>query len=261
MTVARCTSGISACFSAAAACAGGLLPCPRISNSRLVTGAAAVQDVANTLWALARMSVAVPAPQLERLAELAHARVPHCTVQELAVSAYAFGKLRHNARALLVAIAHRAARDRAAMSDQELCLVLWALAKVECHVDSVVLEAFAAELHARMAVLPPLSMSTAVKAFAKMKYKPPVWLMNVVSAETARRLGTYKLAELSNLVWAFAQMQWQDVALFEQVEEFVIDHIHVCTRHHVSSIVTSLRQLGYQPELLVTVARSQGFAV
>ena len=67
--------------------------------------------------------------------------------------------------------------------------------------------------------------------------------------------------QVSNLLWAYQQLMWQDIALCTVAEEYAADNVHLCTMHHVSSMVTSLRGVGYQPESLVTAARGHGFQV
>ena len=59
------------------------------------------QDVANVLWALARAEIRVDAAALDDLAARALERVPVFTPQELANTAYAFGKLQHSHPALM----------------------------------------------------------------------------------------------------------------------------------------------------------------
>ena len=139
--------------------------------------------------------------------------------------------------------------------------MLWALAKVKVNPGEVVMEQITAEVRSRVRVLPPLSISVIVKAFAKLKFTPHADLMNMLAVESSRRLNDFHMAEVANLLWGFDQLQWEDTVLLRQAEDYVAENVHLCTRHHVVSVVSSLRGLGYQPEGLVTVSRAIGFSV
>lgn len=219
------------------------------------------QDVSNTLWALARASIHVEPAQLDTLAELALQRVSLFSPQELACTAYAFGKMQHSHPVLMQAVSQRALHERSVFSNQELCLVLWALSKLGISPGEQQLAAFASEFGDRMPMLPPLTISNMIKAFAKLQYTPNEDLMNQISIEACRRMGDFHMAELSNLLWAYQQLMWQDLALCEVAEEFASDNMHLCSQAHVASMVTSLRGVSYQPEALITAARTYGIQV
>jgi hypothetical protein len=216
------------------------------------------QDIANTLWALARMKVDVDGAMLDQLAEYALTSIGLFQCQELACTAYGYGLLKHRHERLMSVIALRALQLRASMTHQELCLVLWALGKLEVSPGEDMLAAFSAEFESRISVLQPLTIANVIKAFAKLEYTPSADLMNLISIEGRKRIKDFKMAEISNLLWAYKQLRWKDDALFKVAEEYVSDNVDQCTRHHVSSIIASLQGIGFQPEVLVTSARSHG---
>lgn len=137
--------------------------------------------------------------------------------------------------------------------------MLWALGKALIVPVDGVLAAFAADFTRHMRVLPPLSLANVAKAFAKLQYTPPEDFMELLTIEATYRVKDFRMAELSNLLWALQQLQWLDVPLCQAVEDVVTDDMQRCTQHHISSLISSLRGLGYRPENLIAAARSCSF--
>lgn len=222
------------------------------------------QDHANLLWALAGLRVKVSAADLNLIAGTAVRHVAHCKSSELANIVYGFGSLMHQHDELLLSAADEVVRRSGQMSSQELCMVIWAFGKLGVvPEDGQLLASAAKEFMARMQVdeLSPLTMSNSIKAFAKLEYLPEAEYMDALSASTVAIMHKFQMAELSNLLWAYQQLGWADRELFERAEEFVIENMHLCSRHHVSSFVSSLKRSGWMCHRLVTVARHNDFHV
>lgn len=222
------------------------------------------QDHANLLWALAGLRVRVDSADLDLIATTAAQRVTHCKSSELANIVYGFGSLMHQHDELLLSAADEVVRRSGQMSSQELCMVIWAFGKLGVvPEDGQLLSAAAEEFLARMQAdeLSPLTMSNSIKAFAKLEFLPGAEFMDALSASTVATIHKFQMAELSNLLWAYQQLEWTDQELFQRAEEFVIENMHLCSRHHVGSFVTSLKRSGYECDRLVTVARNNDFHV
>lgn len=222
------------------------------------------QDHANLLWALAGLKIRVGSADLDLLAGASTRHLSRCKSSELANIVYGFGALMHQHDELLLTAADETVRRSAQMSDQELCMVIWAFGKLGVvPEDGQLVQAVANEFLARMQVseLAPLTLSNCIKAFAKLEHLPEAEFMDTLSASAVATLPKFHMAELSNLVWAYQQLQWVDYELFERTEEYVIENMHLCSVHHVSSIVSSLKRSGYMCGRLVTVARHNDFQV
>jgi hypothetical protein len=222
------------------------------------------QDHANLLWALAGLRVKVNPADLDLLAAAAAKHVSNCKSAELANMVYGFGALMHQHDELLLSAAEEVVRRCGQMSSQELCMVIWAFGKLGVvPEDGQLLTSVSRELLARMQVqeLAPLTLSNSIKAFAKLEYMPGQQFMDALSASTVATMHKFQMAELSNLLWAYQQLQWTDRELFKRSEEFVIENMHLCSRHHVGSFVSSLKGSGYMCHRLVTVARHNDFHV
>lgn len=221
------------------------------------------QDITMVAWAVARAQAEVGADCVEALAARALDTLGEFHVGEVAVSAYAFARLGRAADCgeLLCALASRALENPRAMCSRELSLVLWGLGHAVVATDAAVLEAFEKEFYSRMRSLQPHTMSNVVKAFAKLHHTPRDQFLAALADEAVRRVHRFQMAEMANLLWALAQLQYRDDALCEVAEEYVMDSLDVCTQHHVTSVVGSLRGLGYRPEDLISSARACDFQV
>jgi len=117
------------------------------------------------------------------------------------------------------------------------------------------------ELHSRAYRMQPLGISNSMKAFAKLKHLPRAEYMDCMSEAAVTIMDEFSMAELSNLLWAYAQLGWVDEELFETAEEHVMDSMQVCTKHHILSILNSFKASGHLCHRLVTTARNHGFYV
>jgi hypothetical protein len=222
------------------------------------------QDYANLLWAMAGLKVAASPAVLDTFADAAAPALARFKSAEVANVVYGFGALMHRHDELLLAAADEVTRRGGMMSDQELCMIIWSFGKLGVVPDDgLLLKAAAAEFRQRMSVdeLSPLTISNVIKAFAKLDYLPDSGFMDALSAAAVGGLAGFRMSELSNLLWAYQQLAWVDEDLFERSEEFIIENMHLCTRHHVSSMVMSFRRNGYMCDRLITVARNNDFHV
>jgi hypothetical protein len=159
------------------------------------------------------------------------------------------------------AIVARANTIRTSMSDQELCVVLWACGKLAYVPHNNSLDTIGSEFARRLPALPPLTISNMTKAFSKLKHFPTDLPISDILTHASGKLSEFSMAELSNLVWAVCQAQHVDESFFALVEEAMCERIQEASLHHVTSIVISLRKIGWQPAHLVSAARSHGFQV
>lgn len=220
------------------------------------------QDFSNTLWSLAQMKVYAEKPDLDALADAATANLHRFKEQELANLVYGYGAQRHWHEGLMTAAAAEVLLRKERFQDKELCMFLWAVGTLGVAPGGeLFLTAVMKELHSRVKTLRPLSMSNAMKAFAKLRFLPPAEFMDSMSEVAVASLEEFNMSELSNLLWAYAQLGWTDEELFEASEEFMMDNMNLCTKHHVSSIANSFKTSGYLCHRLVTVARNNGFHV
>ena len=220
-----------------------------------------MQDVANTLWAVARMQVVLPDAMLDALASAACKRIRNLRLEEIAMIAYAFGLMQYLPDVLMQALTHRILKMRKSASHQNLSLVLWALGKLEYNPGKQLLAEFAQELHCRAHALPPLSISVTLKAMAKLGYYPPHEFMDAISQECLRRLQFFKNEELSNLMWAFQEISWRDEQLMREIEAMFVSRISRATHHQVGSLIDNLQDLGHRPKMLRAAAQQHGFDV
>lgn len=229
------------------------------SSARLAT--LNPQDITMVAWAVARAQAEVAADRIEALAARALETLSEFRAGEVAVSAYAFGRLGRAADCaeLLRALAARALESHVDMSSRELSLVLWGLAHSLVRADAACLDAFEEQFRVRLRSLQPHTMSNVIKAFAKLSHAPAESFLAAAAAEAARRMHRFQMAEVANLLWGFAQLRHRDDALCAAAEEHVMESLDVCTQHHVTSVVGSLRALGYRPEALITGARACDF--
>lgn len=220
------------------------------------------QDFSNTMWSLAQMQVFADPKDLDELAEAAAGLVHRFKEQELANLVYGYGAQRHWHEGLMTAAAAEVLLRKERFQDKELCMFLWAVGVLGVAPGGeLFLTAVAAELHSRAHSLKPLSISNAMKAFAKLRYLPEAEFMDSMSEAAVASLDKFNMSELSNLLWAYAQLGWMDEELFEASEEYTMDNMHLCTKHHVSSIANSFKASGYLCHRMVTVARHHGFYV
>lgn len=220
------------------------------------------QDCANVLWSMAQMHVFAEPEDLDMLADVKCGQLHRFQERELANLVYGYGAQRHWHEGLMTAAAAEVLLRKDRFLDKELCMFLWAVGVLGVAPGGeLFLASVCKELHTRAHKLRPLSISNAMKAFAKLQYLPPADTMDAFSEAAVASLDQFSMAELSNLLWAYAQLGWMDEELFEAAEEYTMDNMHMCTKHHVSSIANSFKASGYLCHRMVTVARNHGFYV
>ena len=204
------------------------------------------------LCRLARAYAIVGRPAgLDALARAAAPRLYTFAPRELSQLAWACGKARHAAPALLDAIArevvHRArppGSERAvsefdAFNSQDVANMVWAYAKLG-HAAPALLDALAAQAVARgrWHTFQPQHLAITAWAYAKAGHPAPA-LLDAIGEASAPRLHEFSEQELCNTAWAYAAAGHAAPALFAAIAKTAPTRLPGCTPQEMAQLVWS----------------------
>lgn len=111
----------------------------------------------------------------------------------------------------------------------------------------------------------PLQLAMAVKGFARAGYQPPTEFMRQVAQLAMQKLHQFSPIEYAQLLWAYGELGYRDVALFESVVAHTVHLLQTWTRRlpktTVDVIVWSCLRVGFWPQMLVDTAEMRGVIV
>jgi cytochrome P450 len=159
------------------------------------------QELANTAWAMATARHEAPA-LLDAIADKAAPRAGEFKPQELANTSWAFATAGHAAPALLDAIAAEAAPRAGEFKPQDLANTAWAFATAG-HAAPALLDAIAAEAAPRAGEFNAQNLANTAWAIATAGHAAPA-LLDAIAAEAAPRVDEFNAQALVNTAWSFA---------------------------------------------------------
>jgi hypothetical protein len=172
--------------------------------------------------------------------------------------------LRHPQPALLDAVARSAAQRLPEFSNQDLVLTLWAYGAVRhCPAEPALFYAACSTLLARRRRLLPMQVVMALQAFAKAGFQPPPAFMSELAGHVVERLQGFRPAELCHVLWAYARMGYCDAGLVEAVVAHLARLLGsgdgaALPKEIVDSAVWAAQRVGFWPGGLIEAAEARG---
>jgi hypothetical protein len=194
------------------------------------------QELANTLWAMAKLGHGDDAVLgvLERAVRRAAERL---NANELTQVLWAHAKL-GRAPAHLAALTDCAQRELPYMTAQGLAIALWAFAKLGCTLPPELLQRFAEAVRREAAKMDPSPLVITLWAFATMGIRD-VGVMGRLDNAVVVRAEAFNAQDVANSIWAYARLsgagyRTSDLVL-EQLGVALERNIDSMTPQHVSN--------------------------
>jgi hypothetical protein len=189
--------------------------------------------------------------------------------QELCNLLYGYGALRHHQPQLLDSVARCAARRLSEFSDQDLALTLWAYGAVRhCPGEPALFYAACSTLLARRRRLLPMQVVMALQAFAKAGFQPPPAFMSEFASHIVEHLPAFRPSDLCHVLWAYARMGYCDTALVEAVVGRLTallaappGETPALPKEIVDSAAWAAQLVGFWPGALIEAAEARGIYV
>eukprot|EP00879_Flechtneria_rotunda_P006530 GHRR01006863.1.p1 GENE.GHRR01006863.1~~GHRR01006863.1.p1 ORF type:complete len:835 (+),score=329.03 GHRR01006863.1:732-3236(+) len=223
-------------------------------------------DAAHVMWGCAKLDFKPDESLLEHLPHAMAHRLGEFKPQEVCNLLYGYGHLQHEHPVLLEGMATACTPRLHEFSTQDLCVTIWSYGMLRyCPADTTLFDTACKVLLQRSNRLLPMQLTMIAKGFAKTGYQPPAEFMRQVAQLSIMKLHQFSPLEYSQLLWAYAQLGYRDVQLFEAVVGQTIHNLQTWTRRlpktTVDTIMYACQRVGLWPQMLLETAEMRGVFV
>lgn len=212
-------------------------------------------EITNCLWALATLEArgdAEEALALE-LAGLAMTHIESFEPRNLALSAWALGKLGYQDLTWCRRWASQVIPRLADFEPRDLTMVLWAFATVHWR-DEAFLTEFCKEVQRKCEAYSPQDIGNTLWALATLAFRHEATLA-AVSAECFKKAETFDQQNLSISMWSCATLNYKNMNLLHHITQLITERIKTFASQGIANTVWALAKFGFQQKcLLMTIA-------
>ncbi len=207
------------------------------------------QELANSLWALAKLGEDLPGSFLRAWSQAATRNISAFNSQELSNSLWAFATLGEKPPAsFLSAWTQTATRNISAFNSQDLSNSLWAFATLGEKPPASFLSVWTQTATRNISAFDPQNLSNSLWAFATLGEKPPASFLSAWAEAATRNIPTFNPQDLSNSLWTFATLGEKPPASFLSAwAEAATRNIPTFNPQDLSNTLWAFATLGEKP--------------
>jgi very-short-patch-repair endonuclease len=164
------------------------------------------QNIANTLWAFAKLNLTPSAQLLDAASLVATKSIDSFNPQGITNTLWAFAKFDFRLSAeLLDAASLVATNSMDSFNPQDIANMLWAFAKFDLKPSAKLLDAVSLVATNSMDSFNPQNIANMLWAFAKLDLTPSSQLLDAASLVATNSIDIFKPRDIANMLWAFAK--------------------------------------------------------
>ncbi|DBA96718.1 TPA: hypothetical protein ACH3X1_015560 [Trebouxia sp. C0004] len=190
-------------------------------------------------------------PELTRLKDMILKHAERFSARNIANTLWALAKMMHNpGDAFLNSLGVEAGKKVTDFNAQNHANTVWAFATLGHNPGTDVLRVMAKDAEGKVGKFTAQNMSNTLLAYAKLEHHPG-HLMEVMAAEALRKLDTFTPQALSNTVWGFSKLEVVHEKLLDAVAAIALRKLQSFNGQNIANTVWAYANLGYDPGALM----------